>query len=238
MAAVQFFGVDNVVKAFEYKKIPSWAIFQGRSLIHKNESSSLDDSADSLEEFLKMLGDTSVAVYTLKVYEGAKPKINEKTPCDGSFNFRLVEEEERQQRQLVYREGNNKLAEEVKLLREEVATLLAVDTEGEDDHQTVGGVEGFIGALLQDPTKIPQLVEGVKAVLNMFSVKPPPQYAPPQQLRPVAIAGIDDDAKLKSAISRLLQHDTKIADHLTKLADIADQDKNTFDYLIGMLEKM
>lgn len=176
--AVQFIGIDAVVKAFEYKKTPAWSIFQGRNLLHKHEGKDIDESADTLQEFLQMISTGSTAIYTLKVYESVD-KITEKTGCDGSFNFRLVNEDTRQRTNEYFENGRSKLLERLEAIEQKL------DEEEPEEPQSALGQLGNI--LLADPSKLPQLVSSLLSTLSLILPGQKQQPPPAPQMQPVYI---------------------------------------------------
>ena len=257
--AVQFYGIDNVVKAFEYKKISTWAIFQGSALLHKCEGvDDMEKSAEHLFEYLEMIstGDSG-AVYKLKVYEGAD-KVNEKTGCDGSFNFRLYNEEARQQRKENYSQGRNTIIDRLDKIEQ-----MLNDDDGEDEEEPEQSFGEKIGSMfLADPTKLPLIISSLSSALQLLlptKQQPPaqqhmrpvyaqPQQQPPSQLQPVnindyggypaAISGIEEPDELTKAIDTLKKNDPKITEHLSKLAKMSEDNKQTFNYLLTILDSM
>lgn len=223
MAAIQFYGKDAVIKAAENRDCAPWAIFQGRQFLFKCEEQEIGASVAFLEEILQSLSH-STAVYTIKFYEEAK-KIKENTPCDGSFNFRLVEEEERAQRQAMYSTGSRAVIERL----ERIEAQLTEDEEEEDEEPEIGSINGVIAGLIQEPEKLMQLINIGKTLLGI---------GPKMTNAPGAIAGIPEDQQLAAAIEILKKNDPKIAQHLAKLAHISENNKDTFTYLVGMLDKM
>jgi hypothetical protein len=263
--AVQFIGVDAVIKAFEYKKTPAWSIFQGRALLHKHEGKDLDESADTLQEFLQMISNGSTAIYTLKVYESVE-KITEKTGCDGSFNFRLVNEDTRQRTNEYFENGRSKLLERLEAIEEK----LNEDDEPEEPQSALGQLGNI---LLADPSKLPQLVSSLLSTLSLIlpgakQQAPPPQMQPvyipqqqqvPQTVYPIAndynipaaairnieenkttfqVNGAGESDPLLQAIETLKRNDPKIAEHLGKLANMSETNKETFNYLLSILDNM
>jgi hypothetical protein len=263
--AVQFIGVDAVIKAFEYKKTPAWSIFQGRSLLHKHEGKDIEESADTLQEFLEMISTGSTAIYTLKVYENVE-KITEKTGCDGSFNFRLVNEDTRQKTNEYFDNGRSKLLERLEAIEEK----LNDDDEPEAPQSALGALGNI---LLADPSKLPQLVSSLLSTLSL--ILPGAKQQPPQQMQPVyipqpqqvpqtvypiandynlpagaignigeskgatfAINGAGESDPLLQAIETLKRNDPKIVEHLGKLANMSENSKETFTYLLSILDNM
>jgi len=264
--AVQFIGIDAVVKAFEYKKTAAWSIFQGRNLLHKHEGKDIDESADTLQEFLQMISTGTTAIYTLKVYESVE-KITEKTGCDGSFNFRLVNEDTRQRTNEYFDNGRSKLLERLEAIEQK----LNDDEEPEEPPSALGQLGNI---LLADPSKLPALVSSLLSTLSL--ILPGQKQQPPQQMQPVyipqpqvpptvypiandynvpaaAIGNIEESrtvnnssvTPVKSVTDPLQQHietlkrnDPQITEHLGKLARMSESDKGTFDYLLKILDSM
>jgi len=190
--AVQFIGIDAVVKAFEYKKTAAWSIFQGRALLHKHEGKDIEESAETLQEFLQLISTGSTAIYTLKVYESVE-KITEKTGCDGSFNFRLVNEDTRQRTNEYFDNGRNKVLERLEAIEQKLNE--------DDEPEEPPGVMGQLGnILLADPSKLPLLVSSLLSTIQLIlpgqKQQPPPQMQPvymPQQQVPQTIYPIAND---------------------------------------------
>lgn len=227
-SAVQFYGSNAVVKAFEYKKISNWAIFQGRALLHKCVEESIDESSASLLEFLEMISDGgTVATYTLKVYEGKNPTIKENTPCDGSFNFKLVSEEVRQERALTFSRNDKVILERLEAIEKRFDEPAE---EGEEDEPEPASIQGVLMGYLKEPAKITELIGTIGTVMALFKPKQVGALAGAPQ-----IPDMEND-KLSQALAILQQHDPKIADHLMKLAGIAVNNPAAFKILLQTLE--
>jgi hypothetical protein len=181
MAAVQFYGKEQVLAAAQNMKGSAWAIFSGTSLITKWETKDTHDSASALEQWLEMLADSNTAaVYKIKFFEVAEGKeqikINEKTVCDaGSFSFKLQEQEQSivqySQRGIVMTETNTKLDKIADLLVQQQERILELE-------EKVNGTEGdepeepeTLGSILLDAVKNPQqlmnLVNTFKAITGI-----------------------------------------------------------------------
>jgi hypothetical protein len=65
MPAVQFYGVNEVLKAAENRDCPQWGIFQGKQFLFKYEEIDQVESLTFLQEILKAL-QRSDAIYTIK----------------------------------------------------------------------------------------------------------------------------------------------------------------------------
>ena len=83
MANVHFWGVENVLKAYDQRGVESWAVVQSKQMLNKG------DNREDLGTYLKTLWQDSTAVFTLNFYEIDVDNIKPTTPNDGSFNFKL-----------------------------------------------------------------------------------------------------------------------------------------------------
>jgi len=230
MAAVQFSGIDNVIKAFSARDVKAWSVWNGKQFLFSCVAANETDAAADLETLLRSLEQSASAVYTLKVYEeiGKKEKITEKTPCHGSFNFKLLQ----------YDGVNNmpdwmrEIKEENKALKAQNETLLSELTENEDPEPS--DFMGRIGAMLaSDPEKLPAIINSVQAIINMFT-KQTTVTGQPVALGAVTVNNASTD-QLTDIIDKLKAKDPKLLQHLRKLADMPDAE---FKYLLTILDNM
>jgi hypothetical protein len=235
--SVQFYGAKNVIKAFEYKEMPNWALFQDKALLHVCEGEGLEESGRSLEEFLSMIAAGNSAIYTLKVYKEDISDITEKTAANGSFNFRLVSDEDRIAAKEYYDANRSRLIQRIE----------ALEAEKEDEEPK--DFLGKIGAMItDDPEKLGQLATALPQVLQaaqflISSIFQPRQQHPApapveMQRGPGSISGINDDPGLNQAIALLQRNDPQISQHLQKLARLSEVNPGQFKMLIGMLDAM
>jgi hypothetical protein len=221
MASIQFYGIDSVVDAAHNRKCPKWAIFQGSQFLFKHES---EDQAES-ESFLHQVLDNiqqSTAVYTIKFYEDTV-KIKDKTPHDGSFNFRLIGEDERNQKQLIYQNNNRNVLDKLEAIEARIKVM-----EEEEYEEEPESMQGILAGLLKEPEKLGALINIGKSFFGMRT----------QQQQPVRVSGTPDTEKLHKALETLKKNDPNIIEHLHKLAEISETNQATFKYLLSMLEKM
>ncbi len=219
MAAIQFYGAKNVLDAANNRECPKWGIFAGTQFLFKYDGSSMEESIALLDTILRTIQE-SEAVYTIRFYE-ENVKIKAATPYDGSFNFRLVEETERQNRYSHSREIENRLA--------------ALESGGEEEEEEGEGmINGIINKLIDDPAKIEGLLNVVRGVLG---IRRPPLIVPQAT---GAISGVADneDQRIINAIQLLREVDDRLPDHLEQLAKMAKNDPKTFIWLLSLLEKM
>lgn len=229
-SSVQFSGIENVVRAYEMREIPRWAMFNNRQFLFKYEGETVEEGATLLREILDALI-SSPAVYTLKVYEDPTGgKIKEKTDCDGSFNFRLSDN--------VGAVGgvsaggiNYELAamlkemrQEQKQLQERIEMMEGDDTELDND--AVSKTVGQINSILT----IPGVSELVGAVISRF-------VNPVSLQRGAGIAGVADNEnqsadetarRVLSAYNIINNSMPEALDLLEKLAMMAQSEPGKF----------
>lgn len=247
MPSVQFFGQTQIMNAAEARKCPGWAIFIGRSLFMKNEEKEMTASMQLLEQALEALKESGTeAIYTIKFFEhpdrGAL-KIKENTVCDGgSFNFKLIEPEEREGRQVGYFASTRLLEDRVKQLE---AQLQEKD-ESEDEPETIGSI--FID-LLKNPSDLAQLVNIGRGLLGM-NVQPFQQIGNSSPIRAgqgatqgavqettqESVPAGDKLERLAAAIDTLEKEDPNLVDHLEKLATMAKNTPDKFRAIVSMLD--
>lgn len=226
-ASVQFYGQDNIITAAENRNCPRWAIFSGRQFLFKYEGTDKNESLQFLEKILESLREAgTVATYTLRFYEDNQ-KIKDNTPYDGSFNFRLVEEEERQQKALMYA-GNSKLV--IERLEAIEQKLSGVDQE-EDEEEEPETINSILMGFLKEPQKIEQMLGIVGKIFGGA------KYAGAISGTPAITASSnEEEIKIAEAVEVLKANDSKIGDHLLKLAGIAKEKPEAFKYLLTLLE--
>lgn len=225
--AIQFYGSDAVLTAVQNRDCPNWAIFQGRQFLFKYEGGDMDESTQLLGEILENLRH-STAVYTIQFYEDA-PKIKANTPHDGSFNFRLISEEARQERQQMYATGSTAVLQKLESIEARLGSLEDDDDDAEEEEP--GGIMG----ILQDPQRLGAITHGLQVLSALLGInKPQPAGSLAGINPPVSVM----DPKITAALEALAAKDPKLPEHLEKLAQLAQNDPATFTWLLGMLEKM
>lgn len=88
--SVQLEGVENVLEVYASRRIPAFAIFQGRNLNFSYEGNDLAEGSENLEQWLTAI-QRSKATYTIKFFDAKdiKSGIRSNTPDRGALNFRL-----------------------------------------------------------------------------------------------------------------------------------------------------
>lgn len=244
---VMFRGVDRVIEAYEYNKVPSWSIACGREVPFTYEGDSIVEGADTLRQCLEMLKESGTeSTFVLRVYKEVKGQIMSNTPYKNSFPFKLWDEEDTGAytgpRNMRYHlEG--RIAKLEKELEESKAAL------PETEHSTgiVNGIQGMLAGILERK-EVQDLLVGrvigiVDNVCSMFGIK-----------RPAAVAGVPADhpktgstdeaykamseeerVKLNEAMSILLTHDPQLGTNLYKLACILRDSPAKYKMYASML---
>jgi len=226
---VQFTGITKVIEAFQNRECRAWSVWSGRQLLFTCVGINSQDAALELQTLLESLDRTGNGIYTLKVYEDLKKaeKITEKTPAHGSFNYRLSEyDQESTNWYKQFQQENKELKAELQTLKEEL------DAGPEDEEKNA---LGYIEMFLEDPAKLPLIVQSIQSVLNMFTTQ---TKMTGQQITPapITISGISGPDPLQSAIEVLKAKDPNLTRHLQKLAQIATNDPEGFKYLLTVID--
>jgi hypothetical protein len=228
MASVQFIGRTALLEGVR-DRLDVWGLFQGKQFLVSGES------PESLDEFLKKLepGGT-VAVYTLRLYTTAEPdEIDEKTPCQGSINFKLTGPA-----------GAGGADATLAARLDRIEGLLSGDDDDdqEDDEESIAGI---ILGYLKDPQKIATIIG---AYNNLRQGTLPGSMVPgsvgtvnSQRESPAFSVGAPetDEARthrLATALDRLEKADARILEHLEKLAELAEKKPQLFKLLLTQLD--
>lgn len=253
--SIQFWGKESVLQAYEASAIDAWAVFQGKNLL------TAGCGKETLSQWLDMLA-TSGGLYTLKVYRGIEntEDINDAEPANGSFNFKLLENPGIRPLQAAPVSGGTggvagviqkKLEAKVGAYLDRCFEKMNFDGLDDDDEeqkpQTIGGV---LMGLLDEPAKIPELINGIRALMQGFGggqlQQPQPAYIPqypqnypqPQQMAGAIGSAMTDEVKysrIGAAIETMEKADPDIVVHLEKLAQVSVTNPEKFKGLLSML---
>lgn len=218
MSAIQFFGRGTVVEAFEKRNCAAWSLWAGRQFLLSKLAGDAGEAADALDEYLQMIEPSgTTATYTLKVYdEPPAGRITDKTPCDGSFNFKLRKSDETS-----YSRNNE-------IIERRLAGIEQRLTGGDDgsDKNTLGKIAEYI----ENNEWAQQIVSGILS--HYLKIPGLPAATTSQQL-----AGIADsqDEQIAAAITVLKTKDAKLGEHLAKLAALPAQQ---LAFLLQALDSM
>lgn len=231
-ASVHFKGIDNILNAYEQRNVAAWSLWQGSQFLFKYEGTNISEGAQALNDILDRLAQSSNAIYTLKVYEELPGgKIKDKTPHDGSFNFRLnVDSQEITNSQYGAIRNQNAILEKLERLEQRMNEK---EEEGGDEPENK---LGLIGEILNDPG-VSQIVQPlIGPLLNkLFGLA---GVTPQMPMR--SISGISDEAAatLNEAIRILKDADPKLPEHLMKLATLSKESPDSFKFLLQTLDGM
>lgn len=220
---VHFTSMDDVVAAFRQMKCGNWSFWSGRQLLYKYQSDDFEESCLALENWLSLMSDSTNAIYTLRFHEDLKGVISEKTPYNGSFNFRLNEETQLpsvgQYRQIGW---SNELRETVKELSDKIAGIEKKIVEPVEQEEPMEWWE----RLLDHP--LAAAVIGKVLNIDMGTVN-----------SNAKIAGIPaDDLDFDSVIDELEKLDPNLEAHLRKMLDMARRKPGDFKFLLSLLDSM
>lgn len=222
------------MKAAENIDCPAWGIFINRNLFTKYEGDNGPESLQMLQKTLDALKDAgTAAIYTIKFFEGqpgTKTKINEKSSCDGgSFNFKLMEPEEREQMYIAGSQKYGVLAE----LRKEIAELKRDQTEVESGPpETLGSI---MIDLIKNPVQLGQLINIGRSLMGL----PVNDYSAAIGSIPAPLATGPDEIsldRLSAAIDVLEKSDPRLVPHLEKLAEMSQRSPDQFKATVAMLD--
>ncbi len=248
--AVQFFGKEQVMEAADRMQCPAWAIYHsGRQLFTKYEMNNIDESLDTLEQALDLiLLNRSDAIYMIKFFEipkgSERVKINEKTVCDGgSFNFKTITPELREQNQMGYLQSQQQIQYEKRIMALEQKLK---EAEQEPEPESIGSV--FLD-LLKRPDELAQLVNigrlavglpvaNLGAIAGLTRIGENSHVSEPteQFTSEEAINRDQQVDRLAGAIDILEKHDPKLVAHLEKLAKMAEEKPDEFKMTLGLLD--
>jgi hypothetical protein len=225
--SVHFWGKANVLAAYRSLEIPAWSLWQGSQMLpFKYEGDEVDEGAEKLLATFNAMTESTNALYTLKVYETLPKdkKISKSTPDHGAFNFRLnLEMQGLNQQQLQSVTSRTQLESELAAMKLELAELREqLDEEPETNDPDMWEK---INGLLEKPAV-------VGAINRIFKLDIQPRAA---TIGNVPVVG---EEKLIEAIEILKQHDPRITEHMWKLALMAQQKPNNFQFLLSTLDTL
>lgn len=253
--AITFRGVGATVEAYELNRMAPWAVLsQGKILCSSDgvADGDIDEGSRQLDELLNLMKKHgSQAVYELQVYRlgGDYTVIDSKTPYSRSIPFSLFENAEPG-----YSNGDNRVMALLEKMQERMDRMEALviareehmdeEEEREEDKTVMGKIGSMAMGLLERPDVQQAIAVGA---LNLFKKFVPNmstrQGASEEEGRKVAgvktgyVNLLDQDQinKVHAAITRLSAKDAKLGDHLSKLADIAENEPGKYSMALNFL---
>jgi hypothetical protein len=254
MASVQFRGISNVLKAYNYKEVEVWAIFEGKRLQHKGTGET------ELTEYLNLLAlGGSNATLILKIYEDiTEPReVKSNTADDGSFSFKIldIDEDPDYQFRSTRSQSMGRLGDVLLKMDERLQLLES----GPDEPEGIGkALETAVIGAIEDPQKLGAMIDIIK---GLFSNSPKPIAAlgnihriatnepltmennqaqntngNEREQRETEKTLEDQIKRLGAAIDILSEADPRLVVHLEKLAEVATRDNKKFQGLISMID--
>lgn len=242
--AVHFKGRDQVLSAYEANGIGPWALMSGKNILAQFREDDTVQGAALLEEWISRLyAGGSTALYQLRIYEDPlKGAITNTTPFNYSFQFRLIENEETGYSRGLSSPVYAQMEARIKKLEMEKAAL-----EDDDDEGEIGGIQGFIGSILQKPevqemilNKFLGFMGGIMGrtpqPASMAGVPVPGQASEVIDMTTVyANLPSDQRQQLDKALEILLTKDAQAGTRLYKIAMILKENPARYEMLAGML---
>jgi hypothetical protein len=245
-STVAFRGIPQVIEAYRANDMAPWAIVSSKTVMFAFETDDIEQGCAMLKETLRRLYDGgSQAQFELRTYElGRDERIKSSTPHLRGFPFVLYDDENESPyhkgRQSYQREADEKIGKLEKEL-EELKLLVAGQDEEEEKPE---GINGFLSGIFTDP----MMKQTLQQALIGFVQKIVPMNT---AARPAAVAGIENGEqqvqsvlqpgqpeKVQQALNILCANDPLLGDHLLKLANVALNNRQSFDWMLGMLQKM
>lgn len=241
-SSIQFRGMDQVMAAFINRDAECWSMWAGKQFLFKGFGE------DTLQTILTALCENSGsnAIYTIRVYEDITDpkKIKSNTPDDGSFNFRLNEENMVNGSGLTVGQTYGLAGQllELKNQIQEMKALPPAAVEPEEEEKTIGSV---IMDVISNPSKAQQWAEIIRGLFAPATANFPAATVIRQtpavmgNTTPVNAAPQNLDEKLErisAALDILGRNDPKICEHLEKLAEISTKKPVQFSSLLATLE--
>lgn len=237
-------GKEDVLAQFDTFGTPYFAVYQGKDLKFYHLEDDVDSGRELLEANLLVLErNQTTAPFKIVFYESLNTA--GKLSADnikGSNTFRVWSpgvsfnnpDYGNPERMGAYNRGGNteivsSQQAEINELKEKVNELTEL-LQADDEPAQVGGVQGMLGALLENP-QVQNVIVGklLSFVETLFPDK--------QQTAPAMVAGITDESDVQGAIRTLFAAGMNISD-LQKLANLSTTNPAMFNILLQQLRSM
>jgi|SRR5882672_10642670 len=244
MAGIQFFGIENVIKAYCNKKTPSFAIWSGKQLLFKYDGyengedyqqPSIEEGEQLLAGYLSAMYQDSTATYTLKTYDDlGEGKIKPSSEYDTSFNFKISLPDYDSRTMGMVR--TNPMFAELQKINARLESL--EHGEPEEDAETL---EQAVIGLIQEPDRLQRIVEPIRQLVEMGKSLFDKQNTHTMQqasignVRKPTVSEEDKVIRLGNAIDILEKHDNQLVEHLERLAALANANPKKFKNIISMI---
>lgn len=230
---MQFRDAESVLEMYDNVKIIPFSIKQNGAVNHYYEEDDATEARQQLEWFINRLEQSgSEAIYTLCLYKNLKGDIDEKTPCNLSWNFRLHHQVIGSTPGSYNPGGYAAVLQELKEMKKEILALKSAAPA--NPLGIVGDImemEAVHPLMMAIGTKIADWVTGPTTVGELKRVSGIPGIAP---------AGMTTDWRtdpvLIDAMERLSRHAADLPNLLKRLADMAEQKPAKFKTYLAMFK--
>jgi|ERR1700678_1451234 len=234
-----FKGKEQVLKAYEFNKVPSWAIFVDRipllSYVGDDMSEGEDMLSQAIDNLVESLGN---GIYQLRTYKEVGPKgILNVTPFNFGFKFGLLDDEQYQAKN-----GGTSIAGLQKRIEE-----LEAERE-EEDNTPMGRIGRFLDSR---PDVMDFLMHKAMGLVNNFfgpkngmpanmagftTMNGTQQAGGPQPTSADLYNGLppEEKANFDQAAYILMANDPKVGTHLMKLATLLINNPGMYQSLTKM----
>ncbi len=251
MPGIQFFGIDNVIEAYENNAVPAFAVWSGKIPLLRYDGvdasgtytkPTIEEGRQLLENYLSAMYQGSTASYIMKIYSDLKPgeKIKPSTEFDTGFNFKICAPSSEMMNGYPAVRGNNNPV--IAALQKIDERLKVIEDGGIEDEEPETITEAVIG-MINEPSKLSEFVGSLKEIAELGKSLLTGQPMQPAHIgnikRPGQTATALDDSQLMrigNAIELLGKYDPKITEHLERLAQLAEQDTKKFLSIVSMID--
>lgn len=233
-------GSEQVLQSFDLNATPFFAIYQGKDLKFQHLENDIDSAKELLVNNLNVLeqGGSSAPLKIVYYYDlNSNGKLSNEN-IKGSNTFRICNGgpsnynsfNDGQVIPIPYRESRANREQEARILALEQRLLEAEAEEEEETPQAVGGMQGVLAGLLNNP----QIQDALVGRLIGFLDKILPAQTPAGNIPAMVSGASDDDQQIRQSLQTLFSKGMTVAD-IQKLANIAETQTPYFNTLLSML---
>ncbi len=240
LTTAQFTDLDALIENFKDESAPYFSItdYQGNILKRNEKEEDVHQASEIIRSYFKSIDKSTQAVFAVRQFDevpkGGIKKTSEpatiSTYKQPRANFAQDGEGSTTGRQSYFYESQRMLLDEVKELRREVADMRISALNGDDDEDIKDQSEpvNYLGAILGNPAVMQVITTLFSSIAANIAT---PHIQSMNQPRPVAMAGIPDDAE--AVLSILFSKGVTIRD----LELLAAKPQEELNFLLSMLRK-
>lgn len=240
LTSAQFTDLDALIENFKDESAPYFVItdYQGNILKRNEKVEDMHEASEMVRSYFKSIDRATQAIFSVKQFDDVPKGGIKKTSEPSTFSTYKQPRASYSQdadgsgtgRQSYFYESQRMLLDEVKELRREVADMKLMAINGDDDDEVEKQAEpvNYLGAILGNPS-IMQVLTNLLTNITANIATPHIQNIQPP--RPVAMAGIPDDAE--TVLNILFSKGVTIRD----LELLAAKPQDEINFLLSMLRK-